>query len=97
MRLIKYTFLFIVAFLGVTFAALNAQSISLNFFIGTYSLPLSLLLAITLILGCAFGLLTALSMYFKLKTENFRINHRLKLAEKEVNNLRTIPLKSHDD
>lgn len=93
MRIVKYLFLILVAFLGVTFAALNAEPIALNFYIGNYTLPLSLLLAITLILGCMLGLITALRLYFKLKTENLRLSHRLKLAEKELSHLRTIPLK----
>lgn len=96
MRLLKFIFIAIIALFGISFACLNAQPVQINYFIGNVQIPLSLLLAITLIVGSFLGLLAMISLYFNQKTNNLRLDHRLKLAEKEITNLRTIPLKDKE-
>lgn len=93
MRFLKSLFITLIALFGITFACLNAQPTLINYFIGNTQLPLSLLLAITLILGSFLGILAMISLYFHQKTQKLRLEHRLKLAEKELTNLRAIPLK----
>jgi uncharacterized membrane protein YciS (DUF1049 family) len=95
MRIFTYILLIIILIFGVTFACLNAQPALLNFYFGKYSLPLSLLLAITLFLGCLLGMLASSISLLKEKTKNVRLQHRVKLAEQELANLRTIPLKDN--
>jgi uncharacterized membrane protein YciS (DUF1049 family) len=55
-------------------------------------MPLSLLLVIVFAIGCILGLLIGVWALFKAKMQNHRLNKRLKWAEKEVENLRAIPL-----
>jgi len=93
MRIVTYILLIIVILLGVTFAGLNADPVMLNYYIGSAKLPLSLLLAMSLLSGCIIGLFVSLVLYVKLKSSNRRLRSRLKNLEAEVANLRTIPLK----
>ncbi len=83
--------LFVLA-LGVTFAGLNAQEVTINYYVNSAKLPLSLLLVLVLGLGGFIGWLTGFMLWLRLKTENIRLSHKLKVAEKEVNQLRTLPL-----
>jgi uncharacterized integral membrane protein len=79
--------------LGLIFAGLNADLVSVNYYWDTKRLPLSLLTILSFILGGLLGLLTALVTYIKLKYANRRLRHRLILVEKELSNLRALPFK----
>ena len=92
-KLIKLIFLIFISLLGVSFSVLNATKIKINLYIGSYDVYLSLLLVITLGLGILIGFLAMLGTAFRLKAENYKIKHKAKLAEKEISNLRTLPIK----
>lgn len=94
MRIFTYLIMLIVILVGVSFAVLNAQTVAVNLYFTTSKLPLSLLLAFTMVLGVFLGLLVSLILYIRLKSANYRLKRRLKLAEAEVSNLRAIPLKN---
>ncbi len=93
MRIVTYVLALIIVLLGITFAGLNAEPVTLNYYIGNVKLPLSLLLVLTLIIGCVLSLIISLIFYIKLKNDNRRLRQRLKVVEAELANLRTIPLK----
>lgn len=93
MRCITYVFLIVLFILGLIFAGLNADLVSVNYYWGIKRLPLSLLAILSFILGGLLGLLTALITYVKLKYANRRLRHRLILVEKELSNLRALPFK----
>lgn len=93
MRIITTLLIILLVLLGLTFAGLNAEPVSINYYIGTNKIPLSLLLILTLICGCLLGLLANLLLCIRLKSANVLLRHRLKLLEEEVTNLRTMPLK----
>jgi len=93
MRIFSYLFMLLLILIGVSFACLNAEPVLVNYYFGTSKTPLSMLLVLTLIFGVALGLLVSLVMSIKYKRNNSRLRQRLALAEKEVSNLRAIPLK----
>lgn len=94
MRIITYLIMIIIILVGVSFAVLNAQTVQVNLYFATSKLPLSMLLAFTMVIGVCLGLLVSLILYIRLKSTNYRLKRRLKLAEAEVTNLRAIPLKN---
>ncbi|MBI5448604.1 MAG: LapA family protein [Gammaproteobacteria bacterium] len=96
MRLLKLVLILLMALLGVSFACLNAQPVLINYYIGNSLIPFSLLLVFALILGSLLGALALFMLYLRQKTLTLRLQHRLKLAEKELANLRTLPLKEHE-
>lgn len=79
-------------FLGATFAVMNAQVVTINYYIGTNRLPLSLLLVIILGVGGVIGWLAGFWMWVRLKAENVKSNFRIKSLEKELSHLRTHPV-----
>lgn len=92
-RIITYVVLFLILILGITFACLNAEPVTINYYVGKHSFALSLLIALVFAIGAILGLIVGSVMLLKQKTRNMHLHNRLKLAEKELANLRTIPLK----
>lgn len=94
MRLITMMLYLILIVLGVGFAALNATSVEVNFYFKTLTLPVSLLMICMLGLGLLMGFMVSILRYWRLKMDCVRIANQLKLREKEIKNLRDIPLKN---
>lgn len=93
MRIFTYLFLLLLAAIGLSFAILNAQPVALNYYLGTITFPLSLLLIETLVLGAFLGLLASAVILIKVKNENRQLRRRIKNVEHELENLRALPLK----
>jgi putative membrane protein len=91
-RIISYFFLLVIVLFGMTFATLNSESVTINYYLGQSTLPLSLLLVLVFALGCLVGMLVGFWLVIKAKMTNYRMKQRLSLAEKEIQNLRAIPL-----
>lgn len=92
MRIVSYFFFLAILIFGVTFAIMNSESVTINYYVGQSTLPLSLLLVLVFALGCLIGMVVGFWLLFKAKINNFRLRQRLSLAEKEIENLRAIPL-----
>jgi lipopolysaccharide assembly protein A len=78
---------------GLTFASLNSTVVTFNYYLGVKNIALSLLLVFAFGGGVVLGLLAGVLSWIKVKRENLRIKSRLKVTEKEVENLRSIPIK----
>lgn len=96
MRIIRYFFTGLILLLGIGFACLNAEMVSVNFYIRTYELPLSLLLVLIFGFGMLIGFLGVGCSYCRLKKETRQLKHHLKSVEQEVSQLRMMPLKNDD-
>lgn len=92
MRIMSYIFLVIIVLFGMTFATLNSESVTINYYLGQSTLPLSLLLVLVFALGCLIGMVVGFWLLIKAKIANYRLRQRLTMAEKEIENLRAIPL-----
>lgn len=92
MRIISYFFLLVIVLFGMTFATLNSESVTINYYLGQSTLPLSLLLVIVFAFGCLIGMIVGFWLLMKAKLLNYRLRQRLSLAEREIENLRAIPL-----
>jgi lipopolysaccharide assembly protein A len=92
MRIISYILLILVIVTGITFALLNPDSVQINYYIGQKTMPLSILLVIDFVGGCVLGLLVSTGLLLKLKIKNYQLQQKIKVAEKEIDNLRAIPL-----
>jgi putative membrane protein len=84
--------LVIVAF-GVTFGSLNYSEVKVDYYVGQVQMPLPFLLVLTLAIGCLLGVFVFLGIFLRVKRDNYRLRSKLKTAEKEIDNLRSIPLK----
>ncbi len=93
MRIFSYLILLLLLFIGVTFACLNADPVSVHYYLGDATLPLSLLLILVLGVGILLGLFAGFVMFLKQKKITKQLKNRIKIVEQEVENLRAIPLK----
>ncbi len=92
MRIVMTICYLLLVILGVSFAALNASKVQLNLYVTTLTLPISVLMIAMLGIGILTGLLIFTGRYWRLKAECHRIKTQLRLTEKEIKNLRAIPL-----
>jgi len=93
MRLLMLLFYLILIIIGVSFAALNATAVKINLYIIQFSIPISVLIIIVFGVGIIIGFLLFLCRYLRLKHEYKKVKKQLELTEKEIKNLRSIPLK----
>jgi putative membrane protein len=92
MRIMLTLFYLVLILIGVSFAALNASSVPVNFYYTTIKMPISVLMTIMLGVGMMLGFLLFLYRYWRLKAEHRKIKNQLRMTEKEIKNLRAIPL-----
>lgn len=79
--------------IGAVFSARNAAEIKLDFIIGVVETNLSLAIIIALILGAILGVLASLLWLISSKRENQKLKKQTATLNKEITNLRTIPLR----
>ena len=92
MRILLLVFYILLIIIGVSFAALNASSVEVNLYFNTVSMPISVLMTIMLGLGILIGFLLFLTRYWRVKIDCRKMKNQLRLTEKEIKNLRSIPL-----
>ena len=93
LRLIYLSLSLLVIILGVAFSVLNAESIQLNYYLGSIELPLSLVLVLAMILGALLGIFASLGLIIGSRRSATKLKRSVAVAEKEIINLRNIPIK----
>lgn len=93
MRVFSYVILIIIMLFGLVFAALNSELVTFHYYLGTKQVALSLLLVFTFGFGILLGFIFTVLSVIKAKKENCRLKARIKNIEKELENLRTLPIK----
>lgn len=93
MRYVGYLFLLGALAAGLFFAALNADTVSINFYYGTLETQLSLALVFAILIGIVIGILASIGMLLRMRGKLSRMQKSIKMMEKEISNLRSIPIK----
>lgn len=93
LRLTYILFSLILLVTGILFAVLNADPVMLHYYFGDMEIPLSLTIISAIILGAILGIIASAGIIIKLKRENLRLRKTSELAEKEITNLRRMPIK----
>jgi len=83
----------VVATVGVSFALLNDQAVYIDLYLRDVELPLSVLMAATLLVGGALGVLVSVFALLRRQRECARIQRKLRESENELRELRRLPLK----
>lgn len=83
----------LIVIFGILFAVLNADSVQLHYYLGTVELPLSLILVFAMIFGAILGVLASLNIIIGTRRRFSKLRRSAEVAEKEVVNLRNIPIK----
>ena len=93
LRLVYISLTLVIIIVGVAFSVLNAESIQLNYYLGSVELPLSLVLVIAMIIGALLGIIASLSLIVGSRRSANKLKRSVEVAEKEIVNLRNIPIK----
>ena len=93
LRLVYLSAALLIVIFGVVFAVLNAESVTLNYYLGSSELPLSLVLVIAMIIGAILGILASLNFIIGSRRSATKLKRSVEVAEKEIVNLRNIPIK----
>ncbi len=93
MRILSFISFFIIILCAISFALLNAESVTINYFFGVRTLPLSLLLVLALFLGCLLTFLVQLKILLAQQYKIHTLNKTVKRFSQELSQLRTSPVK----
>ena len=83
----------ILLIIGILFAVLNAEPVTLHYYFGDKQLPLSLVIISSIIVGALLGIVASAVIILQLKRDNARLRKLSATSEKELKNLRTMPIK----
>ena len=75
---VKLALILLVVLLGLAFHLRNDQLVVVDFYLGSFEIPLSLALALTLLSGAVLGVLAGLPTWLKLKRDNARFGRQIK-------------------
>ena len=92
-RIVKLIIVFVIILSGLAFHLKNNQFIELNYYAGTLNMPLSWLVVLVLLIGALLGIFASLPMIIKLKQQKIKLEKQIKNSEKEITNLRVMPVK----
>ena len=93
-KLIYTVVILVVILIGVIFAVLNAENVHLNYYFGSQQLPLSLAIVLSMMVGAILGVLASIRLILRSRREIVRLRKATEIAEKEIANLRAIPIKN---
>jgi putative membrane protein len=93
MKSLGYIVFLLIIIFGISFAITNSTPVAIHYYVGVTKLPLSLLLVVSFGIGLIVGFSVLLITSIKLRTHLGRTKRKLRVAEQEIDNLRTIPIK----
>lgn len=83
MRFIGWVFTLLIIIIGVAFAALNAEPVSVKYLIGERNLPLAVVLLFAFAFGVILSILVLGTKIFSLSAKNKWLTKKLKRVEDE--------------
>ena len=95
MRFLKLLLILLIMMFGAAFAVMNAEPVNLNYYFGSRELPLSVVLVGAVIVGVVLGALAGLGRTAQLKRKVTGLRRELRLAAREADQLRAIPVRDH--
>lgn len=92
-RIARLILVLAILLLGLIFHLKNNQMIELNYYLGSIELSLSLLVVLILCIGSFLGVMASLPIIIRLKRSQMKLQKQIQNSEKEINNLRVLPVK----
>ena len=93
LKIIYIAVIVLLVITGLVFAVLNAEPVQFNYYFNSIDIPLSLSMLVAMIVGAILGVLASAGAILRQKREIHRLRKAVEMAEKEVNNLRSLPLR----
>lgn len=91
-RVLQIVFVIIVGIFGLAFYVRNKHEVILNYFTGTVSVDLALIVVGAFGVGGIAGVLVMVARVARLKRELKRLSHKNKVINRELSSLRAIPI-----
>jgi putative membrane protein len=79
--------------LAAGFSALNPTLVSISFYVIDFTIPLSIIVVVAILIGAILTSLIISVSLLKLRYENRRLRKKLTVSEQEINSLRILPIK----
>ena len=95
-RILGILVVLVVVILGISFAVLNAQPVTINYYLGAEEAPLALIVVLAFTAGVLLGLVGGIFKVIGLANEARRLRRELRRVEKEVVSLRPITIEDAD-
>lgn len=92
-RLLGFLLLIVLIVLGLSFAVLNAQLVSLNYYLGYREIPLSIIVVLSLAAGAVIGALVSMGVILRLKHQASQLRKKLRQAEQAAQQMQILPAK----
>ena len=93
MKIFTIGFWLLLFILGIVFAVLNTETVSLNYYFGRIELPVSLVMSIAMLIGACLGGFASLGAVLRTRRAMAKLKKHSEMTEKEVLNLRAIPIR----
>lgn len=93
LKIIGIIFFIVLLIVGLSFSLLNSAPVELNYYFGSVELPFSFALVAALATGALLGIFGMLSVVVKLKREAMRFKKTIRASERELSQLRALPVK----
>ncbi|MGY8865046.1 MAG: LapA family protein [Methylophagaceae bacterium] len=78
---------------GAAFSAVNNIPVDIQYYLGTVTMPISLVVILSLVIGITLGALAIFIGSLQLRYENRRLQNKIDLREQELDSLRILPIK----
>ena len=78
---------------GAAFSAVNNTPINIQYYLGSLTVPISIVVIASLVIGIAIGALAIFIGSLQLRYENKRLQNKIDLREQELDSLRILPIK----
>ena len=78
---------------GAAFSAVNNTPVNIQYYLGTVTMPISLVVILSLVIGITLGALAIFIGSLQLRYENRRLQNKIDLREQELDSLRILPIK----
>ena len=91
LRLVNMLLLITLIVLGLSFAVLNADPVTLNYYFGNKQIPLSMIVVVALATGAVIGVLVSMGILLRQKQQTFRLRRQLKQVEKHATSTSVLP------
>ncbi|MBE0438804.1 MAG: LapA family protein [Gammaproteobacteria bacterium] len=93
-RILTIAFFVTVFVIGAAFSAKNTGAVTVDFYFSAITLPLSVIIILSLVVGIVIGALAIFAGTLSLRYENRGLQKQLATAEQELNSLRILPIKN---
>ena len=78
---------------GAAFSAVNNTPVNIQYYLGTVTMPISIIVIVSLVIGITIGVLAIFIGSIQLRYENKRLQKKIDLREQELDSLRILPIK----